>query len=123
MLIILNLIMLVLHILIFAGLVPQSMVWGGQIKGQASLYIFEIVALVTTLLFIGIVSLKAGYISPGKWRKAAGIGCWLMFAYLVLNIAGNLASFNSLEKYIFTPVAFVMALLALRVALEKSSGS
>ena len=42
-----------------------------------------------------------------------------MFAYFLLNIAGNLASSSGAERAIFTPLSVVLAALVLRLAWEK----
>jgi hypothetical protein len=44
---------------------------------------------------------------------------WIIFAYLLLNTAGNLASSSSLEKLLFTPITIVAALLVLRLAVGR----
>ena len=43
----------------------------------------------------------------------------LLLAYLLVNIAANLASPSFWERIIFTPLSLVAALLALRLAIEK----
>ncbi|UUZ86266.1 hypothetical protein LJK88_24365 [Paenibacillus sp. P26] len=117
-LMVLNILLLGLHLLILLGIVPYAFVWGGQIHGS-SLILFEAAAILITALFLFLVALKAGYIGHGRFRRTTTIGIWVMFAYLLLNTAGNLASQASIETLIFTPVTVIMALLVLRLALER----
>lgn len=49
-----------------------------------------------------------------------GVGAWLVFAYLVLNVVGNLVA-GGPEGAIFGPFSAVMAVLALRLALERGA--
>ena len=111
--------LLIFHLLIMAGVVPSEIVWGGQIGASATnFWVLEIFALVTTVIFALIVAAKMNYILAGRYRRAITIGLWLVFAYLALNTIGNLASGVTVEKLLFTPVTVVLALCALRLALE-----
>ena len=113
-------VLIVFHILVLFNLLPPSIVWGGQAgNSSANLRILEIISLTFTILFAVVVAAKIGYIKVGKFIKLINVFLWIIFVYLLLNAAGNLASSSSLEKLIFTPIATVAALLVLRLALEK----
>lgn len=110
----------VFHILVLLKVIPAEIVWGGQIQGVPSnLVTLETTALVVSLLFMLIVAAKLGYVRAGKLAGAVNIGVWLIFAYLVLNTLGNLASGISFEKLLFAPITIILALCALRLAIEK----
>jgi hypothetical protein len=47
------------------------------------------------------------------------VGIWLVFAYLLLNTLGNLASGISFEKLVFAPITILLAFCAFRLAIEK----
>jgi hypothetical protein len=108
------------HVLGLLRVVPSDIVWGGQIGGSAAnLMTLEIISLVITLLFAAIVAAKMGYILAGKFRALVAVGVWIVFAYMILNLVGNLASAVSFENLIFAPITLIMAFLALRLAIEK----
>jgi hypothetical protein len=110
----------IFHILVLLKIIPADVVWGGQIKGvPANLVTLETVALLVTAVFILIVATKVGYVQAGKLSGAINVGVWLIFAYLLLNTLGNLASGISLEKLLFAPITIILALCALRLAIEK----
>lgn len=110
----------IFHILVLLKVIPAEIVWGGQIQGVPSnLFTLETIALVVTLLFILIVAAKLGYVQAGKLSGAVNIGVWLIFAYLVLNTLGNLASGVSFEKLLFTPITIILALCAFRLGIER----
>jgi hypothetical protein len=44
---------------------------------------------------------------------------WIIFVFLLLNTLGNLASGVSAENFVFAPITLVLALCALRLAIEK----
>lgn len=110
----------IFHILVLLRAIPPDIVWGGQIKGvPANLVTLETIALLVTALFILIVAAKTGYLQAGKLSGVVTIGVWLIFAYLLLNTLGNLASGISFEKLLFAPITILLALCALRLAIEK----
>lgn len=111
----------VFDVLVMFGILPSDIVWGGQIPEGTGAFWFELVALVVTLFFALIVAAKLGYISAGRFPRAINIGVWIIFAFMVLNTLGNLASGVTVEKLIFAPVTIVLALCALRLALETNS--
>ncbi len=110
----------IFHVLVLLNVIPADIVWGGQIKGvPENLVTLESVALLVTAVFILIVAAKTGYLQVGKWSGAINVGVWLIFAYLLLNTLGNLASGISFEKLIFAPITIILALCAFRLAIEK----
>jgi hypothetical protein len=110
----------IFDILILLNVLTSNIVWGGQIKDSATnLLALEVIALFVTFVFAIIIAAKMDYIQAGKFKKAAGIGIWVIFAYLILNTVGNLASGISAESLIFAPITLVLALCALRLAVEK----
>ena len=85
--------MLVLHILIIAQIVPANFVWGGQIEADGSnLMQLEIVAITLTVIFVAIVAAKLKSLQAKKPNILIAIGMWVVFAYLILNTLGNFAS-------------------------------
>ncbi|WP_276356054.1 hypothetical protein [Cohnella caldifontis] len=113
--------MLVVHVLIAAGVMPSDFIWGGRIGSETELLVMEGIAIAATLLFMGLIALKTGLAGRAKFRRTAAVGAWIVFAYFLLNTAGNLASEAALERTLFVPVTIVLTLLALRVAMEESA--
>ena len=110
----------VFHILVLLRVLPPDIVWGGQIQGvEANLITLETIALLVTLLFMLIIAAKTGYIRAGKLSGAVNIGVWLIFAFMLLNTSGNLASGVSFENLVFAPITVLLAFCAFRLAIEK----
>jgi hypothetical protein len=111
---------LVFHLLVLLRVIPSDIVWGGRIQGvPENLLTLEIIALLITLFFMLIIAAKADYIQAGKLSGTVNIGVWLIFAFLILNTLGNLASGVSFENLIAAPITIILALCALRLAIEK----
>ena len=108
------------HVLVLFKVIPADIVWGGQIKSSSTTLIpLEIIALSVTLLFMLIIAAKIGYIKSGKFSGVINIGIWVVFAYLILNTLGNLASGVSFENLVFAPITISLAFCALRLAIDK----
>lgn len=110
--------LLVFHILVLLKIVPANIMWGGQ-ANAGNLVMLEVIAIVVTLFFGYIIAAKTGYIQVGKFAGVVNILVWIIFIFLLLNTLGNLASGVSAENFIFAPVTLILALCALRLAIEK----
>ena len=110
--------LLVFHILVLLKIIPADILWGGQAT-SANLITLEIIAIVVTLFFGFVIAAKTGYINVGKFAVMVNILVWVIFAFLLLNTLGNLASGISAENFIFAPITLILALCALRLAIEK----
>ena len=110
--------LIILHILILMKVVPSEIIWGGQIKEESSLILYEIIALAITLFFTTIIAIKINIIKVVKFKKVIDLGVWVIFVYFVLNTFGNLASGVSIEKIIFAPITIILAIFAFRLGIE-----
>jgi len=110
--------LLLFHILVLLKIIPASIMWGGQ-ANAGNIVMLEIVALVVTLFFGYVIAAKTGYVQVGKFGGMVKILVWIIFLFLVLNTLGNLASGISAENFIFAPITLILALCALRLAIEK----
>ncbi len=110
--------LLVFHILVLLKVLPANMIWGGG-ANSGNLFVLETVAILVTLFFGLIIAAKSGYIKTGKFARAVNVLVWLIFAFLLLNTLGNLASGISAENFIFAPITLILAFCAFRLAIEK----
>lgn len=108
-----------MHVLILLKIVPYDFVWGGRLKSESDLVIFESVSIVVQILFISIIAAKAGYFFKGKFKRTVNVGTWVIFGIMVLNTIGNLFSNSGLETIVMTPITILLALLVFRLAIEK----
>ncbi|ANX13903.1 hypothetical protein ABE41_017970 [Fictibacillus arsenicus] len=118
-LLVINGFMLLLHILILLKIVPYDFIWGGQINNTADLYRLESISILIQCGFIFIISLRAGYIFPGKLKKTANVGVWIIFIFMILNTIVNITSSSGIESLVMTPLTIILAILTFRLALEK----
>ena len=107
------------HILILFNLLPSTIVWGGRAGSSSSPRALLTVSLIFNVLFAVVVAAKIGYIDISRLGRVIDIFLWIIFAYLLLNTAGNLASSSSLEKFLFTPITILAAFLVLRLVMGR----
>lgn len=82
--------------------------------------IFEGVSVGLNLLMALVIASHAGYLPVSFNKSISRILIWLMTGLFLLNTIGNLMAVDPKEKFIFTPLTLVLALLCYRVASEKT---
>lgn len=111
--------LMIFHVLVLLNVLPPNIVWGGQAgTSPDNLLTLEIIALSVTAFMAFIVALKIGYFPAGRFKTAINVAVWFVFAYLLLNTLGNLASGVSAENFVFAPITLILALLALRLVIK-----
>lgn len=114
-----NSIAVLMHVLILFHILPHGFVWGGRLKSEENLILFESISIVIQTLFIFIIAAKAGYVFRGRFKKTVNVGTWVLFGVMVLNTIGNFASNSGFETMVMTPLTILLALLVFRLAIEK----
>lgn len=105
------------HILVVAGFVPSTIVWGGRITDRSRLVRMELVSIGIMIVAAVVIALRATSLMQGSSSPVLTVATWGLVALFALNTVGNLFAKTTFEKAAFTPVTAVLALLALRLAL------
>lgn len=108
---------IVFHLCVLLGWIPNSIVWGGRIQTREEFYALESISLLVNVLLIWIVAQKAGFAKPLLSEKVLSISLWCLAGLFAFNTLGNLMSKSKFEMLVFTPLTFVSALLCLRLAI------
>lgn len=111
----LSILLLGFHTLVILEVIPYTIVWGSRLKSFQEMIQFEVVALILNagLLIVTWVKVK------NKHNAFVSILLWAYTGLFALNTIGNLLSKNMFEMIVFTPLTILLALLCVRVALEK----
>jgi hypothetical protein len=107
------------HFCILFGLIPFDMVWGGRLKSQEEMVVFESISLIINFLMLFVISVRCGILNVKLYDRVFPIFFWFVFVLFVFNTVGNLFSTNQMELVIFTPITAISALFGLRLALSK----
>lgn len=108
---------IVMHGLVFLGILPYEMVWGGRLKSRSDMIVFESASLVINALMLMVVLIRAGLLKVKINSIVLKVAFWIMFAIYALNTLGNLASLNAFERYFFTPLTFILAIFSWRLTI------
>ena len=113
----------VFHILVIVGIIPYQIVWGGRIHDRTQLIPFEVLSILINIFLLLLVLIKAGFIPLKINASVLRIFIWFMAILFLFNTLGNLFSKNDFEKWIFTPLCLILAVLSTRLAVEKTRQS
>ena len=108
-------IIVVFHLSVLSGLLPNDIVWGGKLEDESQLIKFEIASVALNVFMILIISIRGQYIKFRLPGKMLTVLIWLMTILFALNTIGNLFANTLTEAIIFTPITFVLAVLCSRV--------
>lgn len=110
---------IVFHILVLVQVIPYKIVWGGRLENDTQMIQFEGISIALNLIMLALVAIYSGYL---KWeinRRWIQLGMWIMVALFLLNTVGNLFAINDWERWIFTPITFLLAVFSFRLAIDK----
>ena len=111
--------LIVFHVLVILDVLPYDQTWGGSIEDKSQVIAFEGLAIVLTLVFILMVSIKLDYLKIKRLQKVADIAIWAMGGFFVISLIGNLMAKVAIERIIFTPLSIVLVLFSFKLAVSK----
>lgn len=111
--------LIIFQIALAAGAPLGRFAWGGKFDGvlPAKLRVASLVAALLLLLFGIFVAHKPGWVSLLD-SAIVTIGLWIIFAQLVLNTLGNLASKSPAERKTMAPISGILVVCILLLALN-----
>ena len=89
---------IVFHTLILIKVVPYEMTWGGKLKTDEEMYIFEILSILINAFFIFVLLQKASFIQLFFGKKTISSILWIFFTLFALNTIGNVFAKTTFEK-------------------------
>lgn len=107
------------HLGVVLKLIPYDIAWGGNLKTDSEMYVFEAISIFINVSIIGLLLMKGRMIKAVIPLKVINIILWIFFALFVLNTIGNLFAETDFEKY-FSIITLAMAIL-LWIILRKKS--
>jgi hypothetical protein len=108
-------VVILFHILVMAGVIPFTYIWGGKLTSKEEMLTFESVSVLINLFIITVILLKGNFIPnqlPVKWLNAI---IWFFVIVFSLNTLGNFFAETSLEMIVGGTLTFISALLCYRI--------
>jgi uncharacterized membrane protein len=113
-------VMLIFHTLVLTQIIPYAIIWAGKISSVKEMCKLEVLSISVNSLVILILLLKAGYIQNKIPSKILNKIIWLFALLFSLNTIGNLFAKSQFELYVFSPLTFILAVLCLRIVIDKN---
>jgi len=108
------------HICIILKIIPYDIAWGGRLKNDAEMYVFETISILINI-FLSIVLLMKGEIVKFRFSyKVINIILWIFFVIFILNTIGNLFAQTFFEKF-FALLTGFSAILIWNIAMKKKT--
>ncbi len=112
--------MLMFHILVLLAIIPYDIVWAGKINSEVDMKKLEIISILVNAFAVLILLFKAGYLQNNLPVKILNGIIWLLVLLFSLNTIGNLLAESKFELYFFAPLSFILAILCLRIVIDKN---
>ncbi len=97
MIVILSLIVL-FHFLILLKIIPYSITWGGKLKNDSEMIVFESISIVINTMLMITLMIKGRFINYQINHKIINGILWFFLVVFSLNTIGNLFANTSIEK-------------------------
>jgi magnesium-transporting ATPase (P-type) len=101
---------IIFHLSIVVKIIPYEITWGGRLKNDAEMYVFESVSIFINLFLSFVLLIKGNYLSEMIPMKVINIILWIFLFLFVLNTIGNIFAKTNFEK-IFTLLTLASAVL------------
>ncbi|MGM0928271.1 MAG: hypothetical protein ACQEXN_00990 [Actinomycetota bacterium] len=107
----------VFQILLAAGLPLGRFAWGGSHRVLPAKFRIGSAVSVVLYAFFGIIILDRAQLLDALPHTVSVVLIWVLTAYLFVGVLMNAISRSKPERYTMTPVALVLGVLSLAVAL------
>lgn len=89
---------LILHLLILFKVIPYSITWGGRLKSDSQMYLFETISILINAFFVFVLLQKGNRMKPLLSPKTVTIILWIFFGVFSLNTIGNIFAKTTFER-------------------------
>lgn len=104
---------------VLTGVIPYDIVWGGKLETRQDMIPMVSASIIMNTFFLFVVLIKSSKFQFKAPKIFITIILWLMVVLFAVNTLGNLVAESKIETIIFTPITFILAVLSLRLAIEK----
>lgn len=106
------------HFAIVLKFIPYKNIWGGRLRTDREMYLFEAISMFVTVLMLIFTLLIVGTIPSFMPETDRYVFLWGMVILFFLSTVGNLNSKNRMEKQIFTPLSALLLLFSTLMAFH-----
>lgn len=110
---------IVFHLGIIVKVIPYDIAWGGRLKDDNDMYVFELISVFVNLILVAILMIKQGRLKIQLKQKIVNAILWVFLFVLILNTVGNLLSKTTFER-VFSVATLVLALLIWNIVKKQA---
>jgi len=92
-------IVMLFHLSIMLKIIPYEITWGGRLKNDAEMYVFETISIIINLFLFLILLIKGKYLKAFIPLKFVNIVLWVFVVLFALNTIGNILAKTNFEKF------------------------
>lgn len=89
---------IIFHFSILFKIIPYEITWGGRLKTDSEMYVFEFISIVINLLLGTTLLIKGNYLKPIIRLSVVNVILWIFLILFGLNTIGNFFAETALEK-------------------------
>ena len=104
----------VFHMLILLKIIPYDITWGGRLKTDQDMYVFEAFSILVNSFFTYILLQKGSYVKKVFNEKTITIILWVFFGIFCINTIGNFIAKTAFEKT-FAVITLINAYLLWKI--------
>jgi membrane protease YdiL (CAAX protease family) len=108
----------VFHLCIILKFIPYDITWGGRLKNDNEMYVFETISIFVNLFLISTLLIKGNYLKIRLNEKGINIVLWIFFFIFILNTIGNAVAVTNFEK-LFSVLTLILAILIWNILKKK----
>lgn len=108
---------IIFHFCIVLKIIPYNITWGGRLKNDNEMYVFEAISIFINLFFAVILLMKGNYLAYNFPEKFINFSLWIFIVLFLINTFGNLIAKTVLEQF-FAVLTLVLAFLTWKVVLK-----
>jgi hypothetical protein len=91
-------VVIIFHLSIVLKIVPYGITWGGRLKNDSEMYVFETISIGINLFLSLMLLIKENYIRQVIPIRVVNIFLWIFFIIFGFNTIGNLFAETNFEK-------------------------
>ncbi len=110
----------IFHLSIILKIIPYEITWGGRLKNDAEMYVFETISIAINLFLDFILLTKGSYIRQIIPMKVVNLILWIFLILFGLNTIGNVLAKTNFEKF-FAILTFASSILIWIILKKKTN--
>ncbi len=108
----------IFHLSILLKIIPYEITWGGRLKNDSEMYVFETISIFINLFLGFVLLIKGNHIKQLIPIKIVTIVLWIFLILFVLNTLGNIIAKTNFEK-LFAVLTATLSILIWSILRKK----